>query len=257
MPSQRIPILVYHHVYENEVMAGLEPSAGIIGRRDFLRQMNHIAENDWIIVSTTQIIDWLLDSAPLPSRALALHFDNGWLDTYTIALPILRDLGFKAMCYPITDGIEAASSGKVHTVRTLTEGVIENPFMRWEHVQELLGAGWEIGAHTASHCKMADKYESYGDKGILWEVNTSNDLFQKHLGFVPSHFAYPSGSRNTRTDELLAPLYRSLRLWHDDFPIVWTITEPGTSRLAIECQNIDIRVPFDDFQRIFTEALEA
>ena len=73
---------------------------------------------------------------------------------------------------------------------------------------------------------------------------------------MPRHFAYPSGSRNTETDELLAPLYRSLRLWHDDFPIVWTITDRATSRLAIDCQNIDVRVPFADFQRIFTEALE-
>ena len=98
MGSQRVPILVYHHVYPDEVVSELEPSAGIIGQSDFRRQMEFIAENDWQVVSTDEIIDWLLEGAGLPARALALHFDNGWLDTYTIARPLLGELGMKGMC---------------------------------------------------------------------------------------------------------------------------------------------------------------
>ena len=255
MEDQRVPILVYHHVYRDEVMSKLEPSAGIIGETDFRRQMQYIAEHDCTVVSTNQVIDWLLDGESLPRQAVALHFDNGWLDTCTIALPILREFGAKGMCYVITDGLEAASSGKGHTVRTLTEGVIENPFMNWDHVQELVEAGWEIGAHTATHCKMADKYDSEGDKGILGEIESSNAILEKRIGFVPPHFAYPSGSRNEQTDRLIAPYYRSLRLWHNDVPpITWKITDKTTSRLGIDCQNIDARIPFDDFERIFAEA---
>jgi len=90
----------------------------------------------------------------------------------------------------------------------------------------------------------------------LWEVATSNDLITKRLGITPKHFAYPSGSRNEHTDKLLAPCYRSLRLWHFDWPIVWQWTDRSTSRLAIECQNIDARVPFDQFKRVFSGALQ-
>ena len=255
MPGQRVPILVYHHVYPDEVMSELAPSAGIIGQRDFRRQVEFIAESEWQVVSTSQVIDWLIDGAELPQRAVALHFDNSWLDTYTMARPLLEEFGMRGMCFVITDGVDAASEGKTKTVRTLTEGVIENPFMNWEHVEELAEAGWEIGAHTASHCKMTDKYEAEGERGVLGEVETSNAILKRRLGFIPPHFAYPSGSRNEQTDKLLAGYYRSLRLWHDDFPIVWRFTDRQTSRLAIECQNIDGRVAFEDFQRIFTEAL--
>ncbi len=86
-------------------------------------------------------------------------------------------------------------------------------------------------------------------------MESSNSVFAERLGFVPAHFAYPSGSRNERTDELLAPYYRSLRLWHYNYPIVWRFTDRNTSRLALDCQNVDNTVPFEDFVRIFNEAL--
>lgn len=84
-----------------------------------------------------------------------------------------------------------------------------------------------------------DEHVEEGDQGVLMEMDTANGLFRERLGYVPVHFAYPSGSRNAWTDGLLAPRFRSLRLWHKDWPIVWTITDPATSRLGIECQNID------------------
>ena len=259
MNNQRVPILVYHHVYRDDnpelKSATFETGAGIIGETEFRRQMHYLIDEDWTVVSTTQIVDWLTDGVTLPQKAVALHFDNGWLDTATVALPVVRPFGMTAACFPITDGVEAASAGKSTMVRTLTEGVIDKPFMTWTQIALLLDAGWEIGAHTATHCKLADKYLAEGDAGVIWEVQTSNDIFHKRLGLVPNHFAYPSGSRNDRADELLSRYYRSLRLWYVEWPLRWTFTDRGTSPLAIDCQNIDQRVPFDNFRRIFSEAL--
>ena len=105
-----------------------------------------------------------------------------------------------------------------------------------------------------THCKMADKHATSGDEGVQREAEAPNERFQERLGFEPIHFAYPSGSRTERTDELLAKYYRSLRLWHFDQPIRWTFTDGDTSPFAMECQNVDLRVPFDAFKRIFHEA---
>ncbi len=259
MNSQCVPILVYHHVYREETpelkRSTFETGAGIIGEAEFRRQMQYIADKGWNVVSTTQIVDWITEGTTLQEKVVALHFDNGWLDTAMVAVPILREFGMTGTCFPITDGVEAASENRSIPMRTLTEGVTKKPFMTWDQAQELLDAGWEIGAHTATHCKTAEKHDAAGDEGVVWEVQTSNDMFKRRLGFVPDHFAYPSGSRNDRTDTLLSRYYRSLRRWHFDWPIRWTFTDYNSSRLALECQNIDLRVPFEDFERIFNEAL--
>ena len=73
---------------------------------------------------------------------------------------------------------------------------------------------------------------------------------------VPDHFAYPSGSRNQRSDELLSRYYRSLRLWHFEQPIQWTFTHRDTPTTAVDCQNIDIRVPFEEFEHLLLEAAD-
>jgi peptidoglycan/xylan/chitin deacetylase (PgdA/CDA1 family) len=252
--SQHVPILVYHHVY-SEGAAELsdvtgERAAGILGVEEFTRHLDRVDDDGWQVVGTSAIVDWLGGGAALPDKALALHFDNGWLDTFEVVHPLLRDFGCTATCYPITDGVEAASGGRSTAVRTLTEGVVEKPFMTWEQIGELRLAGWEIGAHTATHCKLADRHEEQGDDGVVREAEVANELFERRLGFTPSHFAYPSGSRNERTDQILAGYYDSLRLWHFEWPIRWSYTRPGTSPLALDCQNLDVRVPFDDFCRI-------
>ena len=256
--GQKVPILVYHHIYAESspeletIDSGM--GAGVLGEAAFRRQMEHLADENWTVVSTSRVIDWIIEGTSVPERAVVLHFDNGWLDTVTMAFPILRDFGFKATCFPITDGLKAATNSESIEVRTLTEGVVEKPFMTWDQVRELVDAGWEIGAHTATHCKVAETHSQEGDDGVIREAEISIELFRHRLDFAPDHFAYPSGSRNDSTDAVLSRYYRSLRLWHFDWPIRWSLTSDDTSPQAIECQNIDVRVTFEDFRRIFVEA---
>ena len=258
--NQRVPILVYHHVHPDGhpdlANAPSGKATGTVSRSEFRRQMTHIVEQGWEVVSTTQVVDWLEHNARLPARAMALHFDNGWLDTMTVAMPILRELGMAAMAYVITEGTTAATEGQGTTINTTTEGVIEKPFLTWEHVRELLDAGWEVGGHTATHARLGELCEREGDQAVVREIEASNEEFDRRLGQTPAHFAYPSGSRSRQTDVLLAEHYRSLRLWHYGYPPEWTFTDGDTSPLALECQNIDSMVSFEDFSRIFVEALQ-
>ena len=257
--GQKVPILVYHHIYAESspeletIDSGM--GAGVLGEAAFRRQMEHIADENWTVVSTSRVIDWdhrrhvcSREGCGAPLRQwVARYSDDG----------VSRSCGtlvLRPTCFPITDGLEAATNSESIEVRTLTEGVVEKPFMTWDQVRELVDAGWEIGAHTATHCKVAETHAQEGDDGVIREAEISNDLFLQRLDFAPDHFAYPSGSRNDSTDAVLSRYYRSLRLWHFDWPIRWSLTSDDTSPQAIECQNIDVRVTFEDFRRIFVEA---
>eukprot|EP01052_Picozoa_sp_SAG31_P054990 SAG31_NODE_14934_length_779_cov_1.783824_1_plen_210_part_10 len=191
---------------------------GVVGRSDLVRQIEYILANGWTVVPSSRIIEWVLSAhgkggnsadaaaATLPSKAVALHFDNGWLDTYTVAMPVLQSFGrgvAPATCFPITSGVDAATAGRPSAVRTKTEGVVSKPFMTWSQVAELVAAGWEIGAHTVNHRKLAEQHAEEGDSAIALEASLANEAFAKHLGTPPLDFAYPSGSRTDRTDQIV------------------------------------------------------
>jgi peptidoglycan/xylan/chitin deacetylase (PgdA/CDA1 family) len=254
--NQCVPIIVYHHVYHDGSpelkVVSQKSQAGIIGAGEFRRQLEYTFNEGWEPVTTSQIIEWLEGKSKLPAKAFAIHFDNGWADTLTVAASIMNEYNLRGTVFPITDGIDAASQGTLPvTVCTSTEGVTTKPFLTWDGVRQLLEGGWEIGAHTASHCKMGDLHSTGGDKSILQEVEKSNNAFRRELGFTPKHFAYPSGSRNVQTDELLLEHYSSLRLWYCEYPTNWKYTNCNTPISAIETQNVDMRVSFCDFKRIF------
>ncbi len=257
MAAQRVPVLVYHHVYPQPHVEGRPPEAGVIGTDAFDRHMDYIDANGWQVISTSALVDWLGGRGDVPGRAVVLHFDNGWLDTHDVVMPRLAERGWPALCYPITDGVDAATSGQTLGVRTQTEGQIEKPFMTWTRVGALAKAGWEIGAHTATHCRVADRHAEEGDAGVLRELEVSHAAFTEHLGFAPIHFAYPSGSRSAATDALLAGHYASLRLWQWQWPIAWRFTDRSTPVTGVISQNIDGRVPAEDFERLFVEAQSA
>ena len=256
--SQRVPVLVYHHVYPDGHPELGRPSGkkatGVIAESDFRRQMEHVKSGGWEAISTTRLVDWIEGREEVPARSVVIHFDNGWLDAWTMAMPIVKEYGLTATSFVITDGTAAATEGRAAAVTTSTEGAVQKPFITWAHAEGLLEEGWEIGAHSSTHPKFAELHDAEGDEGVLEEVASSSTMFEQRLGFVPQHFAYPSGSRNDRTDALLAPHYRSLRLWEFSSPPRWTFTDRQTPLTAIACQNVDSTVPFDDFARIFSEA---
>ena len=120
----------------------------------------------WEVISTTRLVDWLEQGVSIPQRAVVLHFDNGWLDTYTVAWPILREYGLTATCYLIS-ALAGATEGQPVAVSTSTEGAVAKPGLSWQQAAELVADGWEIGAHTATHPRLAEVLAATGDAGVI------------------------------------------------------------------------------------------
>ena len=74
--------------------------------KDFAHQMDYVAR--WFnVVSTRQLVDWLHDGKPLPPHAALITFDDGYLDNFTNAYPILRNHNFPAIIFLTTNHIES------------------------------------------------------------------------------------------------------------------------------------------------------
>src|SRR5436190_15821631 len=71
---------------------------------DFHHQMDYLAK--WFnVVSVRDVIQWLEGQTELPPYAALITFDDGYLDNYTSAYPILGAHGFPALIFLTTEHI--------------------------------------------------------------------------------------------------------------------------------------------------------
>lgn len=112
----------------------------------------------------------------LPPRSVAITFDDGYLDTLTVALPLLCKLGFSATCYVVVDAI-GGTARWTHPA----------PLMDWAGVRTWLAAGMEIGSHTLTHPDLT----MVGDAALQREVVLSKVRLEDRLGLPVRSFAHP------------------------------------------------------------------
>ena len=120
-----------------------------------------------------------LDQYQGQSNVFALSFDDGFLDNYQYAYPLLKKYNAKATIYLATqiEGIEKLSA---------------------EQIQEMSGSGViEFGAHTQHHVNLL----KLSDEEAFAEMQASKKDVEALVGKCPS-FAYPFGRFNEKHQQM-------------------------------------------------------
>ncbi|MGC1401807.1 MAG: hypothetical protein WA974_02645, partial [Thermodesulfobacteriota bacterium] len=85
MPEHvRVPILYYHRVAE-----GISPRQGV-SPSVFKTQVEYLVRKKYQSIGFEDLANRLQIGTLLPSRPVIFTFDDGYLDTYTSAYPILK-----------------------------------------------------------------------------------------------------------------------------------------------------------------------
>jgi hypothetical protein len=88
-----VPILMYHRLTSR---TGAHPYSLMVER--FRTQLAVLRALGYRSVSPLDIARAVEGSAPLPPRAVAITLDDGYLDTFVAALPLLLEFGSTATC---------------------------------------------------------------------------------------------------------------------------------------------------------------
>jgi peptidoglycan/xylan/chitin deacetylase (PgdA/CDA1 family) len=96
--SQSLIVLGYHNV-EGTACFPSTPGAGTRGLLQQFMALRKVAN----VVPLDEALQRMADGAPLPPRAVAITFDDGYRDNLTVAGPMLRDLGLPATCFLVPE----------------------------------------------------------------------------------------------------------------------------------------------------------
>jgi peptidoglycan/xylan/chitin deacetylase (PgdA/CDA1 family) len=98
--QEKAVVLIYHRVStDTNTDSGFKMA---IDLKNFEAQMHYIKEN-MTPLPIDELIRGCMGTAPLPNKAVAITFDDGYLDNYTLAYPLLKELDIPATIF-ITTG---------------------------------------------------------------------------------------------------------------------------------------------------------
>ncbi|MFD0696962.1 polysaccharide deacetylase family protein [Paenibacillus sp. GCM10027628] len=170
-----LPVLNYHSI-------GIEPGNPYVLHPDaFARQMKYLAAHHYTPISLSDFALMLEKKKVVPRRPVLLTFDDGYVDNYELALPLLRQYGFPAAVFVLPGNIGH-----------------EN-YLSWPQIKEMLAAGWEVQPHSMTHPHLPQLTAAQQRE----EITESRRQIEAQLGTTADIFAYPYGEYNEETLAIL------------------------------------------------------
>jgi len=230
-----IPVLLYHSVAAGDGRYAVSPAT-------FEAHADAIRASGRVTLRISDLAAGLRGERPLPERAAAVTFDDGFANNYD-AVRSLLGRGLRSTLYVITGDLGARDR--------LTPG----------RATELANtSGIEVGAHAVRH-RYLDELDG---RELTDEVKVSKADLEDLTGAPVQSFAYPHGAYDRRVrDTVVEAGYRSAvavknALAHardDPFAIArWTVTnDTSAARIAQVLEGEDVPVAWPG-ERVRTRA---
>ena len=190
--ASRVRVLTYHR------FGSIARDPFCISRRDFEAQVRFLAEQRRAI-GLADLRRFLAGEVELAPGAALVTIDDGFVSTFSEALPVLRDHGVPAVAFVTPSLVENLDAARAEPER----------YMTWDELGRLAEARIETGAHGYSHDSLgAMPVDAAREQGAR-----ARERLEARLGRAVEAFAYPFGTLsdfNAATREALASVGYSL-----------------------------------------------
>ncbi|MFN8573362.1 MAG: polysaccharide deacetylase family protein [Gemmatimonadaceae bacterium] len=190
--SLRVPILVYHNIQPSDEASRIRHAELTMTPEVFASEMQYLKDHGIAVVSLGALVDALNGKGTIPQPAVVITFDDGRVNQYEHAFPVLKRFGYTATFFPFTHAIG------------------RNPrYFTWPQLLEMQKAGMTIGSHSNLHVRVDRIHDA-----ATWqlEIKGSRDVLREHLGTPVDFFSYPFGALAVAGDSAVrAAGYRAAR----------------------------------------------
>lgn len=200
--THSVPVLMYHHVCPH-------PGTVTVSPETFEAQMVYLARAGYQALSADALLEFIEGRRPLSGREVLISFDDGYLDNYVYAYPILQRYGLKATIFAITsrigEGPARAHAGTGSSLpptpdhrackAALAAGRVDEAMLRWSEIEAMEAGGVEVHSHTHSHQRWDRLYADAAQRldAVTADLASSREMLTRHLGKDSRHLCWPWG----------------------------------------------------------------
>ena len=163
--DEKVLVLNYHMVNRMFISLAIDPE-------DFDWQMKYLVDHGYHTISPDELYAFLEGKGTLPDRPVLITFDDGYVDNYTNAYPILKKYNLKATIFIVT-GFVSERKG----------------YLTWDQLREMEQHGITAQSHTVTHAPLPE----LSDERIREELIVSKQQAEAELGHPIEFIAYPTG----------------------------------------------------------------
>jgi peptidoglycan/xylan/chitin deacetylase (PgdA/CDA1 family) len=171
-----VPILMYHLV--NTPPPGTPNSELWVPAASFRAQVQTLADAGYHGVTIDQVLANWQHRIALPPKPIVFSFDDGYGSQERNAMPTLRSHGWPGVLFLEVKNL------------TVAGGITKS------QVRRLMGAGWEIDAHTITHPDLT----TLDAASLHTEVSGSRAALRRDFHVPVDNFAYPAGAHDAAAE---------------------------------------------------------
>lgn len=179
-------VLMYHHI------ANDTPPATSTRVEVFQSHLEYLAEHH-TVVDLVWALERLKAGETIPENAVALTFDDAYINVYTTAWPMLQAFDFPFTVFVATLPVDQGSRISIS----------------WDQLREMHADGVRLLNHSHGHEYMvrAEAYDEAWREQVTQTITHAQNRLTEELGKAPPLiFAYPYGEYNHPLQNLLADL---------------------------------------------------
>ena len=195
-----VPILMYHEVKYCKL------GKDVISPYEFENDLIYLTENHYNTVTISQLIDYVYQDVPLPESPIMITFDDGYLNTYYYAFPLLK----KYNCKMVFSIIGKNSDDFTR----IPDDNLDYSHVTWSQLKEMCDSGIiEVENHSYNlhsvgqgrvGCaqRSCESYEEY-EQVLTSDIHLLQDKILSATGQTCNTFTYPYGKSSKNTLEIV------------------------------------------------------
>lgn len=161
-----VPIMMYHHVVDLD-----HHEANWVNPKNFEKQMKFLQDGQYHVITLNELVDAKLNDKKLSKKTVVITFDDGYLDNYEFAMPILKKYQFPA------------------TIFVPSEIIGDEGIVNVSQLKEMMANGFEVGSHGLT----GEYLPGMTHEEIVNHIGNSKKKLEELLGVKIQYFAYPIG----------------------------------------------------------------
>jgi peptidoglycan/xylan/chitin deacetylase (PgdA/CDA1 family) len=151
----------------------------------FDRQMRFLKEGHYNVVPLESLAPLIRDKKKITPKTVAITFDDGYVDNYVYAFPVLKKYGLPATIFIIIQEV----------------GRAQNDRLTWEQIKEMRDSGLiTFGSHSIGPDPL---YKAKTEEELRRQIFDSKKMLEEKMSREAAAFSYPEGMFDGHMKELV------------------------------------------------------